>query len=268
MRHISLVAVQSYIAADPTGANALRRLRRAHIKLVRMSPANRQPHTERNGGNKWKPIKDILITSFGPKCWYTEVELVGAPLVVDHYRPFSVYWWLSFDLRNYRIACPWSNSPKHNPIYGCLGGKGANFPILPPGHIARGKARLRTERPVILDPCCADDCALLAFQADGRPVLNPNYAGNLTASQRVEQSKILLNLDHPDFNSKREQLYLEIASEVRTHEALAHDPALQAQKRTSIQAKLNRSAQFSTAARFYLQFYRHLDWVQDILNSV
>ena len=238
------------------------------MKLVGMPQADRQSYTERNGSNKWKPIKDKLVSALGPKCWYTEVELAGASLVVDHYRPLSVYWWLTYDPENYRISCPWANSPVHNSLYGCSGGKGTSFPLLPPALPANGKTRLRIERPVILDPCSADDCNLLAFQADGRPILNPNYAGNPIARQRVERSKILLNLDHPDFNSKREQLCQEIIVNVRTHEALGHDPTLQARIRSSIQAKLSVSAPFSTAARFYLQFHRHLDWVQDILDSV
>jgi hypothetical protein len=267
MRHISLAAALPQIFADEAGKKALQRLRRAHLRLVGLTPANRITYTGTYGSDKWKPVKDMLICSLGSKCWYTEVELTGAPLAVDHYRPISVYWWLTFDPDNFRIACAWANSPRHNSLYGRAGGKGSTFPLLPPELIAKGKARLRVERPILLDPCNVDDCALLAFQADGRPILNPNYSGNMTASQRVEQSKIVLNLDHPDFNSKREQLCQQIIADVRAHEALRHDPTLQAQIRAGIQRKLAASAPFSTAARFYLQFHRHLDWVQGILDS-
>ena len=81
--------------------------------------------------------------------------------------------------------------------------------------------------PVILDPCKKEDCDLLAFQGDGRPVLNPAYADDPIARRRVEDSKVLLNLDHPDFNSKREQLYHDIAEDVNAYEALpVHQPLL------------------------------------------
>jgi len=195
------------------------------------------------------------------------VELVGAPLVVDHYRPVCHYWWLAYDAENYRIACPWANSPQHNPTYGCSGGKGDNFPLLDPGLRARGKNSLRTEKPVLLDPCNASDCDLLAFQTDGRPVLNPAFAGDAIARQRVEQSKILLNLDLSDLNSKREQLYNDIADDVRTYEALPAASPERVTIRTRIKGRLAPNAPFSTAARFYLKLHRHLDWVETIVNQ-
>src|SRR5207245_1378979 len=107
-------------------------------------------------------------------------------------------------------GCSFANSP---------------FRLLPPGVRATTKGELANEQPVILDPCKAEDCALLAFHVDGRPIVNPAFAGNAVATERVEQSKILLNLDHSDFNAKREQLCNAIADDVRTHEALPADSA-------------------------------------------
>jgi hypothetical protein len=75
-----------------------------------------------------------------------------------------------------------------------------------------------------------------------------------------------LNLDHPDFNSKREQLCSDIADDVRTHEALPADSAERTAIRNRISGRLAPSAPYSTAARFYVQLHRHLDWVQDILD--
>ena len=40
--------------------------------------------------------------------------------------------------------------------------------------------------------------------------MNPAFAADPVAIERVSQSKILLDLDHPEFNSKREQLYVAI----------------------------------------------------------
>src|SRR5438552_2638717 len=139
MRHVPLDTLLAQIFADEEGKKSRKRLHRAHKKLVRMAPAERKGYTDRNGPDKWRPIKDSLTGLVGKKCWYTEVELIGAPLAIDHYRPVSAYWWLSFDAENYRVACPWSNSPEHNTEHGSAGGKGNNFPLLPPGVPARGK---------------------------------------------------------------------------------------------------------------------------------
>lgn len=255
------------IFADDDGKKAKARLNRAHKKLARMVPSNRKAHTDRNGPTKWGPIKNRLTGILGKKCWYTEVELIGAPLSVDHYRPVCDYWWLAFDAENYRVSCPWANSPEYNAAHGCAGGKGENFPLLSPGLRASGKNRLRVEKPVILDPCKAGDCDLLAFQSDGRPVLNPVFAADATAAMRVEASKILLNLDLADFNSKREQLCNDIAFEVRVHEGLPLNCTERANIRARLQARLAPSAQFSTAARYYLRLHRQLDWVEDILYA-
>ena len=267
MRHIDLNSLLTLIFADAAGKAIKARLWKAHKKAARMAPADRKAHIDRNGPNKWKPIKDLATNIVGRKCWYTEIELIGAPLVVDHFRPVCDYWWLAYDAENYRIACPWANSPEHNALYGCAGGKGDNFPLLPPALRAKGKNKVRYEKSEILDPCIATDTELLAFHTDGRPILNPAFAGNPVAVKRVERSKILLNLDHPEFNSKREQLRITIEVEVSEHETLTNGSPEQLAKRNRIAARLGQKAPFSAAARFYLQHHQHLDWVEDILNQ-
>jgi len=267
MRRIGLTTLLPQVFADANGQKAKKSLERAHKKVAKKrSPRTRKKYIDDNGSGKWKPVKDWLTTRLGRKCWYTEWELIGAPLVVDHYRPVCDYWWLAFDPENYRVACPWANSPEHNPLHGCAGGKGDNFPLLPPAIRATTKNELPNEQPVILDPCNAADCDLLAFHVDGRPVLNPAFAGDVIANQRVEQSNILLNLDHPAFNSKREQLCNVIADDVRAHEALPADSAERITIRTRLGCRLAPNAPFSTAARFYLKLHRHLDWVENIVN--
>ncbi len=267
MRHIPLDDLLTQIFADPEGSKAKQRLDRAHKKLTKFLPEGRTAYTRRNGPNKWKPVKDRLTEQLGRICWYTEVELIGAALVIDHYRPVCNYWWLAYDAENYRIACPWANSPEHNALHGSAGGKGDNFPLLPPAQKATQRDELPNETPVILDPCNGADCNLLAFQADGRPILNPNFVGDTVAEYRVEQSVILLNLDHPEFNTKREQLCNSIRDDVRTHEDLPVGSPSRALIRDRIQGRLAATSEFNTAARFYLQLHRYLDWVEDILRA-
>lgn len=108
---------------------------------------------------------------------------------------------------------------------------------------------------------------MVAFQADGRPVLDPRYANDPVARRRLEESKLLLNLDHPDFNAQRERLLHEINEDVLTHEDLpVTSPQREATKaRTS--RRILPTAPFSMAARHYLLIHRHLDWVEHILNA-
>jgi hypothetical protein len=268
VRHIPALELTTAFFSEPAGATRQAQLSRSHRKLVAMSPAERQAYIRRNGPRKWSPVKNWLIEQLGKKCWYTEVELVGAPLSIDHFRPTCDYWWLAFEARNYRVACTFANSPQHNPLHGCAGGKGDAFPLLGTGLRAKGRNKLRCEKPVILDPCNKADCDLVAFQADGRPVLNPAHAADPIALWRVEKSKILLNLDHPDFNSKREQLCNEIAEDVQTYEGMPDGAASRSILRARLEGRLAPRAPFSSAAKYYLRLHRHLDWVEALLAPV
>jgi hypothetical protein len=267
MRYIPLNNLIGQIFADTDGIRVQQRLFRAHKKATRMDPTVRHGHIKRNGPNKWSPLKDRLTAMLGKKCWYTEVELIGGHLTIDHYRPICDYWWLAYDAENYRVACPFANSPEHNREHGCAGGKGDNFPLLTSEQRATEKTRLWIEKPVILDPCDEDDCDLVAFQADGRPILNPQKGSDPVAAERVEKSKILLNLDHPDFNSNREQLCRDIADDVKAYEQLPVDAESRVALRIRLERRIAQTAPFSTAARYYLKLHRHLDWVENLLNT-
>jgi len=254
--------------ADLAGAKNDAQRADSLAKVTKMLPGLRQGYIRRNGQRKWSPVKVWLTKNLGKKCWYTEAELVGAPLTIDHYRPVSKYWWLAFAAENYRVACAFANSPEHNALHGCSGGKGDAFPLLAPARRATWSSRKRHERPVILDPCNKSDCELIAFQADGRPVISPLRASDPVASKRVDESKILLNLDHPDFNAKREQLCIEIADDVKTYEELPVGSIARGIVTTRLAMRLDSRAPFSSAARYYLQFHRHLAWVEDLLAKV
>ena len=102
----------------------------------------------------------------------------------------------------------------------------------------------------------------------GRPVLNPAHAGDPIAKERVEKSKILLNIDHPDFNSKRERLCYDIAEDVKMHEALPEDSVSRVDIRNRVKRRVAANAPFSTAARYYLQVHRNLNWVEELLKEL
>ena len=267
MRHIELPSLMATIFGDADGKKAKKALAAARRTCRGRGKKARKLYIDRNGSRKWSPIKERITAILGHKCWYTEVELVGADLTIDHFRPKADYWWLAFEETNFRVACWWSNSPKYNAERGHVGGKGDAFPLLHPGVRALCRRDLAVEKPIILDPCNQHDCELLAFQSDGRPVLHPAFAADSVAKERVDRSQILLNLDHPDFNSKREQLYHQIADDVATYEELDEGSPSRIKIADRMRARITDNASFSTAARFYLKLHRHLDWVEALLNG-
>lgn len=265
MRHVHMESLLRSVFADQAGKKDKQRLYKSHKRVVKKRAKDRSAYIDNNGATKWSPIKDRFTASLGNKCWYTEAELVGAPLTIDHYRPKCDYWFLAFKAENYRVACPFANSPKHNEEHGCAGGKGDAFTLLDPAKKAKGIRSIKREQPVILDPCNEADCKLVAFLPDGRPVIHPNFTNDVIAVKRIESSKLLLNLDHPDFNSKREQLCNDIAEDVRIFEEL---PAGAAGRETIIlrlEGRLSVKAPFSSAARYYLRLHRTHDWVETLL---
>ena len=266
MRHVPIQSLLQTIFSDVEGVKDKHRLERAHVTVTKKPAQDRKSYIDKNGTTKWSPLKDRFIAALGKKCWYTEAELVGAPLTIDHYRPICDYWFLAFNPDNFRVACPYANSPKHNEEHGCAGGKGDSFPLLDETKRAKVTGALNFEEPIILDPCNKDDCKLIAFQPDGRPVLHPAYANDRVAKKRVEESKILLNLDHPDFNTKREQLYNDIKSDIETYEELPEGSKPRDAIRNRMQRRISKTAPFSTAARHYLSTHRELDWVEGILT--
>lgn len=105
------------------------------------------------------------------KCWYTEVKFSAEYPHVDHFRPKSYarddkgnrchdgYWWLAFDLENYRLAKPMPNT--------C---KGTYFPLFERAQaVCESNIATNRERPMLLDPTDEDDVALIEFNRLGEP---------------------------------------------------------------------------------------------------
>jgi hypothetical protein len=108
---------------------------------------------------------------------------------------------------------------------------------------------------------------LVAYQADGRPVINPKHANNPRATYRLEESKVLLNLDHPDFNAKREQLFHEISRDVKAYNELPEEATSRRAIYDGLNSRLQPEAPFSVAARYYLAMHREHAWVERLLKK-
>lgn len=173
--------------------------------------ASKPNHTSRSEflstNNIWSSFKPILIRYFGEKCWYSECSLDGSYGDVDHFRPKKRsinlegstilddgYWWLAYEYLNYRLSCE-----KCNRLFGD-GGKGDCFPLKEGSQPAQFGAPCE-EEILLLDPCNADDVALVGFNEEGRVVPLTN---NPWLQKRVKCSRKIYNLDL--FNNARKKV--------------------------------------------------------------
>jgi hypothetical protein len=108
---------------------------------------------------------------------------------------------------------------------------------------------------------------MVAFQSDGRPVIHPDFSKNLNACHRMDLSKILLNLDHPEFNKLREELYHTIDKAVRRHDEFSPDSPSREEIEQELELMLSPKAAFSSAARTYLRYHRDKAWVEHVLEK-
>jgi hypothetical protein len=232
--------------------------------------------TARTGNPHWTPVRPFLEAVSHGKCWYTESKNSGSLFDVDHFRPKRKvldregmidhwYWFLAFNPINYRLSCQISNRRNRNPIMGATGGKGDNFPLMPGSTRATNLAGIVDELPLILDPCNEADAGLLEFQPDGRPVVSIGHATEAESCSRVEQSKLLLNLDFPTFNEDRERLYNRIKTLVERGDSCgAENPAIEDVK-NDLRSKMSPEAEYSKAAECYIRCFRDRPWVEELV---
>ena len=230
-----------------------------------------------NGNPHWRPMKEELERLAGRKCWYTESKNPGCLNDLEHFRPkgrvvdkndnlIHWYWFLAFNPINYRLSAQIPNRLNDNEVLGETGGKGDNFP-LPSGSIhGANLADALAENPVLLDPCCEEDTALIEFHPDGRPVVSQEYSHDKTACDRVTQSNLLLNLDYSTFNEDREALYNKVRSLVEDRGDRYFDTGNDALEDTKqdLRNLMLPESEYSKAAECYIRGFRDRVWVEGL----
>lgn len=138
------------------------------------------------------------VTELVLKCWYSE-KIEDREIFVDHFRPKGKiaeltaknadldaniwnqiaansrngYWFLTFDYKNYRMACKTVNqtlNPKPEPTSSKAKGKGAFFPLHINSNVAILADGIEDENIVLLDPCNQHDPELLRFNDLGKAI--------------------------------------------------------------------------------------------------
>lgn len=157
--------------------------------------------------NHWRN-KDLITWLSGlshDKCWYTETYFGGDYQEVEHFRPkkgtrnkdgsmnsiHPGYYWLAFDLDNYRLCKRRPNAKK-----------GTFFPVIDERFRAANEIHdWRDELPLFLDPLDDDDCLLLSFDDNGKPV--PAIDLEAQDIERVEFTIDKYFLDEEVLNRRR-----------------------------------------------------------------
>jgi len=161
---------------------------------------------------------------FYKKCWYSEASVAMNDIHIDHFRPkakvdqyeqydYNIplkdrgYYWLKNDAKNYRASCAFCNRKTGD------GGKQNFFPL------QMGSPRLtpngnEVEIPLLLDPCNEGDVKILSFF--GKDVI---CASSISGdSDRVEASRIIYNLSHPDITYMRSKVWESVSQKISAYE--------------------------------------------------
>ncbi|UFZ05055.1 hypothetical protein LQG66_01670 [Bradyrhizobium ontarionense] len=250
--------------------------------LAEPDPKRRARIIEANQ-QSWTALREAFEQASSDKCWYTECKCPGAENDIDHFRPKGKvredrthpgYYWLAFDWRNMRLSCQRANRPRIAPGTRIAGGKSTHFPLLPTGIRARGPSDdLALEHPALLDPTDPGDPILLTFRPNGEVDLSPEFRGNAVAEAKIEASRLGLHLNWPKFVEGRLTLYnlVERAIERGCREAPVNfegwPTASEAFKDAIRDLKnyMDPRAEYSAAAKVYVESFRNVWWVNDVV---
>ncbi|WP_244290873.1 HNH endonuclease [Streptomyces virginiae] len=223
-------------------------------------------NTERVFTTHWTEdaVRDLLLELVGVKCWYCETLIVRADVNVDHFRPKSEvldvpghpgYWWLAYDVSNYRIACKHCNSggARYNGVPEGRA-KGSQFPLLAGTRARTSLDDLEREQPLLLDPAHQGDPDLLGFDTAGYARRGNTPYSSAEADSglcRADETIRILALNDSRIVPFRSRLMQEVGVLARFGDA----PDVQA----LIDAKVGPQAQWSAAAATALALQRACD---------
>jgi hypothetical protein len=258
-------------------------------QLIMLEPEERSDYIN-NHSAIWRDreLKAALSALSKGKCWYCESKEIRSDRVIDHFRPKNSvaerndhpgYWWLAFNLSNYRYSCTFCNSLRKSEADEPSGGKSDHFPIVDENRRAyEPNNPIQDEFPFILDPRSQGDTLLITFEDDGRAI--PCYANdeNSLHCKRAIISIRIYHLNHPDVKEARFTVCNEIHELVKEgdraflrqdeniHTALVGKESFDGIVRR-IRSMVDRDAEYSRAARAVLSSHRTKPWVESILED-
>jgi uncharacterized protein (TIGR02646 family) len=120
-------------------------------------------------------VKATLEKIFHGKCAYCESRYRATqPMDVEHWRPKSVYWFLAADWVNLYPSCIDCNRRRKHTVRmedgserTLLLGKLDDFPLVNGTAAAGDRAGVKSERPLLLDPCEDDPESFFEYTKEG-----------------------------------------------------------------------------------------------------
>ena len=210
----------------------------------------------------WKTAKVQLKADTHGKCAYCESPTdVVAHGDVEHFRPKSLYWWLTYCYDNYLFSCQICNQTykgDHFPLsrgrtrlsaprvtsrlsdarLASLAGSLAPDPVDPAADALRKQfiAACRSEGALLIDPYVVDPEPLFAWEADEllREVRLVPRGRSATSKRAVLASEEYLGLNRFELLRERWRVY----KELRTLAAALAEPRLRARTRARIRDEL------------------------------
>ncbi|WP_232538851.1 hypothetical protein [Chitinophaga tropicalis] len=158
-----------------------------HLKALRhcADMQQRKAYLDTSTHKVWNEHKKKFERLSHGKCWFSEARATVSDYAIEHFRPKkgvdlikskdeyrecrtatdpNGYWWLSYELENFRLAAYKPNQLKAN-----------YFPLEAGSIIAKELDNSwRKEKYMLLDPCIEGDTTLLTYDGE-RPIeANPN----------------------------------------------------------------------------------------------
>ena len=227
----------------------------------------------------WSDLGKVIRHIENEKCWYCEMGETRSDMPVDHFRPKNSvaecddhpgYYWLAFEWTNFRFSCTYCNSRRVD--VETSGGKQDHFPLLVPAARRMSSSDKTKEHPVLLDPCVLKDTKLLTYHKNGLPAAKTTDRDS-DEYQRVHKSIELYHLDHYRVSRKRKTIAAKIEEYVQRVEDIEsqatrseNDEETIMTCKTEIILLAREKADLCTVTRIYLEEYRRIPWVADIIG--